>query len=252
MAVVVIDIADEIRLRLGEPALTALTRRFGPEGRCLTCGERFGAALLSVRAYRDLDGITTLVAYHADCAASAWIDMGHENPACYQTWQAAVSSIAIPVAEPRLLHPVRRPPARDHLLPTMIIRPSLEMTRVRQVGLGEAVNADLEIYRSLGFSGSGALPATARRHPAGQAWIIETAGTAVLHLLVSEQAWSASAPDAVISLAVALGGAVAGLTFEHDPGQMAADDRCLRDAISSGDILFGWVSLHGGHGSGSC
>lgn len=59
--VVVLDVVDEIWTRLGEPTVTALARRFGPEGRCLTCRARFGAAPLSVRAYHGPDGVTTLV-----------------------------------------------------------------------------------------------------------------------------------------------------------------------------------------------
>ena len=69
----VLEVADVIGSRLGEPTVTALTHRFAPGGTCLTCGDRFGGAPLSVRAYHGDDGIITLIAYHADCAASAWL-----------------------------------------------------------------------------------------------------------------------------------------------------------------------------------
>jgi hypothetical protein len=245
--VLVIDIADEIRIRLGEPTLSALTRRFGTEGRCLTCGEQLGTAPLSVRAYRDLDGITTVVAYHADCAGSAWIDMGHGDLPCYQTWEAAAGNAALPVSQPRWRHPLSRPPVDEQLIPAIFVRPSLEMTRVRQVGLGEAVNADLEIYCSLGFSSSRTLPCS--RHFAGQAWAAHAGETAALHVLIAGRSWSAPASDAVLSLAAAHGSAVAGITFEYDPSRLAADDECLRDAIASGDILLGWISLRGRPGN---
>jgi hypothetical protein len=37
----VLEVADVIRSRLGEPTVTALTHRFAPGGTCLTCGDRF-------------------------------------------------------------------------------------------------------------------------------------------------------------------------------------------------------------------
>ncbi|HUY48582.1 MAG TPA: hypothetical protein VMV92_23160 [Streptosporangiaceae bacterium] len=59
--VVVLVVADEIRSRLGEPAVSALARRSGPGGRCLSCGRRLGPEPLSVRAYRDDQEIITLI-----------------------------------------------------------------------------------------------------------------------------------------------------------------------------------------------
>ena len=53
-----------------------------PGGTCLTCGDRFGAVPLSVRAYHGDDGIVTLIAYHASCAASAWLEAGQAAMPC--------------------------------------------------------------------------------------------------------------------------------------------------------------------------
>ena len=54
-----LEVADVIRSRLGEPAVTALACCFAPGGTYLTCGDRFGAGPLSVCACRVDDGIVT-------------------------------------------------------------------------------------------------------------------------------------------------------------------------------------------------
>jgi hypothetical protein len=243
--VFVIDIADEIRFRLGEPTLSVLNRRFGPEGRCLTCCEPLGALPLSVRAYRGLDGITLLMAYHAACAPSEWIDTGHTGLTCHGTWEAAVATACVPVAQPRWLRVARRPGTRDEVLPVMFVHPSREMTRVRQVGLGEAVNADLEYYHSFGFGGSGVLRRARRCHSGGRAQVTEIEDTAVLQVTVAGQAWAAPASDRAISLAVQAGGVVAGITYDRDPGRLAVDDAYFRCALGNGDVFLSWISLAG-------
>lgn len=73
--VVVLDVAYEIHSRLGGPTVSALTRRFGPGGICLPCTGRLGTEPLSIRAYEDGQGPVTLMAYHAGCAASTWLNV---------------------------------------------------------------------------------------------------------------------------------------------------------------------------------
>lgn len=244
--VLVLDIADDIRFRLGEPTVTALTRRFGPEGRCLTCGERFGVEPLSVRAYRDYAGIITLVAYHAGCAASVWVDVGLGALLCQETWVAAVTSISLPIAVQRWLRRLRGPGTRDQNMPIMLARPSLEMTRVRQAGLGEAVNADMEAYGQLGFADPSALARTYPLRAAGRAWVRETGGAVSLYVKVADRAWSAPTSQPVAVLAMARGGVLVGVTCDRDPGRLAADARYLKYTIGSGDVLLGWAPLPGG------
>ena len=244
--VLVLDIADDIRFRLGEPTLTALARRFDPAGRCLTCGARFGTAPLSVRAYRDHAGIITLVAYHAGCAASAWLDVEPGTLPRQETWAAAVTIISLPMAVRRWLWRLRGSGTRDQIMPVMLVHPSLEMTRVRQAGLGEAVNADMESYCQLGFAEPGALARTYPLRPAGPAQMKVIGGAPALHVIVADRTWSAPIPRLVAALAVARGGVLVGVTHDRDAGRLAAEARYLESALASGEILLGWAPLTAG------
>jgi hypothetical protein len=253
--VLVLDIADDIRLRLGEPTVTALASRFGPAGRCLSCSERFGAAPLSVRAYRDQAGIVTLVAYHAGCAASVWVDIGPGAVPRQETWTAAVTAISLIVAVRRWFRRLPGQGTRDQLMPVLLIHPSLEMTRVRQAGSGEAVNADMEGYSRLGFAGPSALAGTCPLRATGQAWMQATRGAVLLHVKAAGRAWSAPIPRPAAALAAARGGILVGITCDRDPGRLAAEAGQLEGAIASGDVLLGWAPLpdgqhkHPGRGS---
>jgi len=244
--VLVLDIADDIRLRLGEPTVTALAHRFGPEGRCLSCSGRFGVAPLSVRAYRDHVGIITLVAYHAGCAGSVWVDVGPETLPRQETWTAAVTSISLPLAVRRWLGRLRGPGVRDQLLPILLVHPSLEMTRVRQVGFGEAVNADMEGYSQAGFADAGALARTYPLRPAGRAWLQASRGAVLLHVRAAGRAWFAPIPRPAAVLATARGGILAGVICDRDPGRLATDTGHLEHAIAKGEVLLGWAPLPGG------
>jgi hypothetical protein len=246
--VVVLDVADDIRLRLGEPTVSALAHRFGPEGRCLSCSGRFGAAPLSVRAYHDHVGIITLVAYHAGCAASAWVDVGPGTLSCQETWAAAVTSASLPVAVWRRFRGLRGPGTRDELVPVLLARPSQETTRVRQVGSGEAVNADMEGYGQLGFADPAALARTYPRRPIGQAWMQASRGAVWLHVKVADRAWSAPIQRLAAVLARARGEILVGVTCDHDPDLLAAETRYLEYAVANGDVLLGWAPLPGGKG----
>jgi hypothetical protein len=243
--VVVLDVADDIRARLGAPTVTALARRFGPAGRCLTCGAPFGAVPLSVRAYHGLDGITTLVAYHADCAASAWLAIGPGILPQQDTWSAAMTSTQVRMAVPRALHQLRGPGTQDLVMPVLLVHPSLDRARARQVGPGEAVNADVEDYSGLGFADPGTAPAAGRLRPAGRARIQETGDDARLEVTVTGRIWSApvSPPDA--TLAAGRGGIVVGITCDSDPGRLAADPAQLEHVIATGGVLLGWAPLRG-------
>jgi hypothetical protein len=243
--VLVLDVADDIRLRLGEPTVAALARRFGPAGRCLTCGQRLGAAPLSVRAYRDHAGITTLMAYHAGCAASAWVNVGPGALPRQETWAAAVTSVGLPRAARRWF---RRPGTRDQVMPVMLVHPSLEMTRVRQAGFGEAVNADVERYVRLGFADPGAFARACPRRPVGQACLKATGGTVRLQATVADRTWSSPIPQPAAALAVARGGVLVGVTCSGDPDRLAAEASYLGYTVAHGDMLFGWVPLPGGPG----
>ncbi|HEY7361923.1 MAG TPA: hypothetical protein VH642_13985 [Streptosporangiaceae bacterium] len=246
--VLVIDVADDIRLRLGEPTVAALARRFGAAGRCLTCGERLGAAPLSVRAYRDHAGIITLMAYHAGCAASAWVDVGPGTLPRRETWAAAVASVSLPLAARRWSRWLRGPGPRDQVMPVMLVHPSLEMTRVRQAGFGEAVNADIERYGRLGFADTGAFARACPLRPAGRAWLEAARGTLRLQVTVADRAWSAPIPPPAAALAVARGGVLVGVACDRDPGRLAAEASYLRYTVANGDVLLGWAPLPGGHG----
>lgn len=243
--VVVLDVADDIRTHLGEPTVAALARRFGPAGRCLTCGAPFGAVPLSVRAYHGSDGVTTLVAYHADCAASAWLAIGPGILPRHDTWAAAVTSTQVRIAVPRALHQLRGPGTQDQVMPVMLVHPSLDRARARQVGPGEAVNADVEDYSRLGFADPGTAPAACPLRPAGRAHVQETGDDARLEVTVGGRVWSApvSQPDA--TLASGRGGIVVGITCDSDPRPLAADPAQLEYVIANGGVLLGWAPLPG-------
>jgi hypothetical protein len=243
--VLVLDIADDIRFRLGEPTVAALARRFGPAGKCLSCGEQLGAVPLSVRAYRDPAGIITLVAYHAGCAASAWVEIGPGTLPRRETWTAAVTTISLPVAVRRRLSRLSRRESRDQFVPILLVHPSLEMTRARQAHAGEAVNADMEGYGQLGFTDPGAPACSYRLRPVGQAWMQAGRGTLLLRAMVADHTWSAPVPHPAAALALAGCGVLVGITCDRDPGQLAAETAGLEDAVAAGDVLLGWAPLPG-------
>jgi hypothetical protein len=159
--VVVLDVAREIRSRLGEPTVNALARRFGPDGRCLSCARGLGAEPLSIRAYEDGRGIITLIAYHAGCASSAWLNVAPGTLPRDRTWAASVTRAT---ARPPGGWWCRWLPGRKaHGQPALglLVHPCLEIARVRPVHPGESVNADLEGHARLGFADS-VLPAQGR------------------------------------------------------------------------------------------
>ena len=247
--VLVLDIADDIRFRLGEPTVTALARRFGPEGRCLCCGGRLGALPLSARAYRDHVGIITLVAYHAGCAASALVDVGPGVLPRQETWAAAATIVSLPVAVRRWFRRLRGPGTRDQLLPILFVHPSLEMARVRLAGLGDAVNADMEGYGQLGFTDPAGLAHAYPPRPVGQAWMQASRGAVLLYAEAADRAWFAPIPPPAAALAVARSGVLVGVTCDREPGRLAAETSCLEGAIANGDVLLGWAPLSAGRGT---
>jgi len=241
--VVVLDVADDISARLGEPTVTALSRRFGPKGRCLACRAPFGAVPLSVRAYHGLDGVTTLVAYHADCAASAWLAIGPGILPRQDTWAAAVTSTQARMAVPRARHQLRGPGLQDQVMPVMLVHPSLDRARARQVGPGEAVSADVEEYSALGFADPGTALAACLLRPAGRARIQAAGEDGRLEVTVAGRTWSAPISQPYATLATGRGGIVVGVTSESDPGQLAADPARLEYVIAIGGVLLGWAPL---------
>lgn len=242
--VVVLDVADDIFIRLGEPTITALTRRFDSGGTCLTCEGRLGTVPLSVRAYRGLHEEVTLVAYHAACAASAWVDLGRDLVIRHVTWAAAATSTVVHMA-------VRRWPGlpmredRHQRMPVMLVRPSLELIRVRQVGLGEAVNADLEAYGSLGFADPSTLSSARLLRAVGLARMQSAGDDAMLYTTAADRTWLAPVSSAVATLAAARGGVLIGITCDREPGRLAVDAGYLEYAMGNGDVLLGWAPLPG-------
>jgi hypothetical protein len=111
------------------------------------------------------------------------------------------------------------------------------MTRVRQVGFGEAVNADMEGYSQLGFADPGALASSYPVRPVGQAWMQASRGAVLLHVKVADRAWSAPIQRLAAALAGARGEILVGVTCDRDPDQLAAETRYLEHAVAYGDVL---------------
>jgi len=246
--VVVLDIADRIRAELGGPTVTALARRFGPDGRCLTCERRLGAEPLSVRAYRDGDTVT-LIAHHAGCAASAWLDVEPGTVLSWQqTWSAAISSGPLPVAGHRWRRWLPRPAAREQATPVLLVRPCQEVTRARQIGAGEAVNADLEAYAAAGFTDLGPLAPRRPVAAAARAWIRARGGDVSLSVTAGNSLWYVLAAQPVAGLIGICGGVLVGVTCDRDPSALAADSDGLGQALSAGEVLVAWAPLAAGQG----
>ena len=240
----VFDVAEVISSRLGEPTVTALARRYGPDGRCLTCGGRLGTAPLSVRAYRDNTEIITLVAYHAECATSAWLDIGSAALPCQATWSAAVTSASLRLGAPRPLRWLRGPAAKDQILPLMLVHPCLDVARVRLVRQGEAVNADLEDYFGLGFADPCELAHTYPPRSVAKAQVRTCGDELALLVTTGRHAWSAPLSQPEVAELVATRGAVfAAITCEGDPLRLSTDAHYLDYAIGNGEILLGWAPL---------
>jgi hypothetical protein len=244
--VFVLDVADVISARLGEPTVTALPRRFAPGGRCLTCGCTLGSGPLSVRAYHHDQETVTLVAYHAGCATSAWLEVGTENLRCQATWAAVITCALLRVGKPRRLRWLRGPGTQELSMPLLLVRPSLEIARVRHIGPGEAVNADLEDYCRRGFAESSALARAYPLRPVGSAWMRASETGISLMVMVGEQGWSAPVqPQALTGLVTARGGILIGITYDRDPQWLGYHSRCLNDAIADSEVLLGWAPLTG-------
>lgn len=244
--VVVLDVADEIRLRLGEPTVAALSRRFGPGGRCLTCGRCLGAEPLSVRAYRDGQGVVTLIAYHAGCAASAWLDVAPDVRPGDWTCAAAVTSVVLRLpGRWRSRWRLGRVTSAQ-LAPVLLVRPRLEIARVRPVSMGESVNADLEWYAARGFADPGPHGRSPRVKVVGSAWIHLREGCAVLCAQAGGDVWSASAALSDTGVAQARGGVLIGITCERDPAWLAARPDLLEQVLGNNEqLLLGWAPLLG-------
>lgn len=238
----VLEVADVIRSPLGSPTVTALTRRFAPGGTCLTCEDRFGAGPLSVRAYHDGDGIVTLIAYHVGCAASAWLETGRATMP-YGTWAAATTSAMLPVIVARTRRQ-RRARTQTQALPVMLVRPSLEVARVRPVASGEAVNADREEYCRLGFTDHGPFPGACRLACPGQSWLLRNGDHLLVCVAAGGRAWFAPVhhpPQAEI--VTSCRGIVVGIICDRDPAELSVDAQLLDDAIADGEVLLGWAPL---------
>lgn len=239
------DVADLIVSRLGTATVDALERRFGSEGTCLTCGGRLGSGPVSVRAYQGHREIVTLVAYHAGCADSAWIDIGAEVLLHQETWAAATTAVSLPLGRLRPLRWLMGAACRAETLPVMFVRPSLEMTRVRQVFTGEAVNADVERIRRLGFAELGEL--AVRVHPLRPvcpAWLRTSGEHLSVAAMATDQAWSAPvAQPTVADMIKDHGGIMIAVACDRDPHRLAADTDYLDQALGIGEVLLGWAHL---------
>lgn len=247
----VIDVAGVIRARLGAPTVDALAARFGADGSCPECGTRFGPARLSLCAFADDAEHVTLVAYHATCRATAWLDgepAGGDpeppRPTRAPTWQAAMTSCMTPMPARAGRHLWRRAPG-PRAMPLLVVHPRLESSRVRLVGAGETVDADLEELHALGFADAGDLagkPLTA----VGAARLM-TAGRDSARLVVRAgfDTWAAPVGSASLrTLINARGGTLVAVGSGSDPYALAADPAGLATALDRGDLLLGWTPLH--------
>ena len=240
----VFDVANLIVSRLGGPTVAALQDRFDPDGKCLTCDGRLGSGPVSVRAYEGRN-IVTLVAYHAACTGSAWLDIGAEVLLSQETWAAATAAVPLPLGRLRPLQWLRGAPARRQTLPVMFVRPSLEMARVRQVLAGEAVNADVERLRQLGFAELGEL--TVRVHPLRpvcHSWLRVSGERTSVAAMATDQAWSApvTTPE-VADLIKDHGGIMLAAAYDRDPYLLCTDQDYLDRALGIGEVLLGWAQL---------
>ena len=241
----VIDVDDLIVARLGEPTVTALRRRFGPAGNCLSCGGRLGSAPLSVRAYHDGREAVTLVAHHAVCAASAWLDIGTEILPPEPTWTTAATSVSLPLGRLRPVRWLMGAASRELTLPVLFVQPSLDVARVRRVGAGEAVSADLEEYIRLGFAELGELAARVHPlHPVGRAWLRASGRDVSVAAQAAASPWLAPAvAPPVAKLVRERGGIMIGISCDHDPRRLSTDSGYLDRALGNGEILLGWAAL---------
>ena len=267
----VIDVADAIRARLGMPTVKALAARFGTEGTCPACGVRFGTARLSLCAFADDPEHVTLVAYHAGCRSTAWMDggpaaePGDAQPPRAPTWRAALVPCVIrmptghangsghrhgssrwrrvrrdDVGEPEK----RRRGTREMQVPLLVVHPRLESSRVRVVNPAETVNADAEEYHRLGFADPDELAAGPLTE-VGAARLL-TAGRSSAHVVVRAgfETWAAPVGSpSLVTLIRARGGVLVGVGCEADPQMLAEDPAALASSLARGDLLLGWTPL---------
>lgn len=129
-------------------------------------------------------------------------------------------------------------------MPLLLVHPSLETARVRHIGPGEAVNADLEDYCRLGFSESSALTRAYPLPPVGKAWMRTCENGISLMAMADCQAWSAPVrPRTLAGLVTIRGGILIGVTCNRDPQQLSRSPRCLGSAIADGEVLLGWAPV---------
>lgn len=257
MTVADLWVAAEITRRLGEPTVAALSRRLDTDGRCASCQRPLGNGRISLRACPVAD-LVELTAHHARCAPSQWVADRPASAGTGSTYAAVTAAMEFgqPDGGRRL---VADQPAgaaglanrftawwrrryRQRPVGLMAVNPSVDTVHVRLAAPGEAVDADMETLRRMGF------------HEAGPGSLVHSPTVGVTASLAGELVrvhtpagvWQAPASAEIRACVRHYRGLLVMPTTEVSVRQLRPrSPAVLLDGLARGQVLFAWAPLAG-------
>jgi hypothetical protein len=232
MALTSVLLSEDTQRRLGEEGLDELTACLWAVD-CQTCGRLLGddPPALCVD-----DAVVTATAslHHQGCRSPEWNDSMVIRHAAGDYVSYVTRMLLLPVAAGR---------REVEPWPLMVVNPGLE-----SVALVRGEGGKWRVSHGAGFAGSGLV------RPGRDLRVGVPVGGAVARLMESSVAVSFQAPpftvyespadQEIIGCARERGGVLIGLTHALHPGHLAAED--LHAALRGGQMVAGWVGVHGG------
>jgi hypothetical protein len=223
-------INEKISSELGEEGLRGLLACLWPVD-CQTCGGFLGDEPPSLCVD---DSVIFAVAslHHPGCRAPVWNDSGVIT---------AVSDVdSLSYVTTALLLPLGRN-GREEWWPMMVVNPGLESVVL------EREDQSWRVRPNLAFKGAGLVPPgpglMIGRPVDGAVALLTATSVAVAFQVTPLRTYEAPVDEAVAECARTRGGVLIGVTHALNPGELTEED--LNTAMATGQILMGWVGVHG-------
>lgn len=223
-------INEKISSELGEEGLRDLFACLWPVD-CQTCGRFLGDEPPALCVD---DSIIFAVAslHHPGCRAPVWNDSGMIT---------AVSDVSpLSYITTSLLLPLGRD-GQVEWWPMMVVNPGLESVVL------EREDRNWRVRPNLAFKAAGLVPPGPElligRPVDGAVALITGTSVAVAFQVSPLRTYEAPADEEIVECARARGGVLVGVTHAVNPGELT--EEVLRTAMATGQILMGWVGVHG-------